>query len=98
MPEDGSVVVLTGGDLQGGGGVGLAALVPGDDLNLSGVEISALGDVEVPHAVVDQLVLASLRSKGMTKLNFQSPMIFFCVALSSTDKLGFEIIFGSTES
>ena len=60
MPEDGSVVVLPGGDLQGGGGVSLAALVPGNDLDLAGVDVTALGDVEVPHAVVDQLMFAAL--------------------------------------
>jgi hypothetical protein len=60
VSEDRSVVILPGGDLQGGGGVSLAALVPGDDLNLAGVDVAALGDVEVPHAVVDQLVFAAL--------------------------------------
>ncbi len=60
MSEDWSVVVLSGGDLQGGGGVSLAALVPGDDLDLAGVDVTALGNVEVPHAVVDQLMFAAL--------------------------------------
>jgi len=53
VAEDGSVVVLPGGDLQGGGGVRLSALVARDDLNLAGVEVATLRDVEVPHAVVN---------------------------------------------
>ena len=60
MLENGTVVVLATFDSEGGGGVGLAALVPRDDLNLAVVSVLALGDVQMPHAVVDQLVSASL--------------------------------------
>ncbi len=76
-----SFVGLTPGrDLQGGGGVGLAALVPGDDLDLSGVDVAALGDVEVPHAVVDQLVLASLLRfhKGLLSHLLETIFCKFC--------------------
>ena len=61
MFEDRSVVVLPPVDLESGAGVGLSALVPGDDLDLAAVSVLALGDVQVPHAVVDQLVSASLK-------------------------------------
>ena len=59
--EDRSVVILPPGHLESGAGVGLTTLVPGDDLNLATVPVLGLGDVEVPHAVVDQLVSASLK-------------------------------------
>ena len=58
--EDGSVVVLPPGHLEARVGVGLSALVPGDDLDLAAVSVLALGDVQMPHAVIDQLVAASL--------------------------------------
>lgn len=63
VPKNGSVVVLSGGDLESGRGVSLAALVPGDDLNFSGVDVTTLRDVKVPHTVVDKLVLASLLNR-----------------------------------
>ncbi len=72
------VRLTPGRDLQGGGGVGLAALVPGDDLDLSGVDVAALGDVEVPHAVVDQLVLDSLLRFYKNLLSHPVP----CVTIS----------------
>ena len=58
--EDRSVVVLPPGHLERGAGVGLPALVPGDHLDLASVPVLTLGDVQVPHAVIDQLVAASL--------------------------------------
>ena len=58
--EDRSVVILPPGNLESGAGVGLPALVPGDHLDLPPVPVLALGDVEVPHTVVDQLVAAPL--------------------------------------
>ena len=61
VSEDGSVVVLPGGDLEGGGGVRLSALISSDHFNLSGVDVATLGNVKVPHAVVDQLVFAALK-------------------------------------
>ena len=61
MFEDRSVVILPPGHLESGAGVGLPALVPGDHLDLAAVPVLALGDVQVPHAVVDQLVSASLK-------------------------------------
>ncbi len=78
--KKGFVRLTPGRDLQGGGGVGLAALVPGDDLDLSGVDVAALGNVEVPHAVVDQLVLASLLRFYKGLLSHLSETIFckFC--------------------
>ena len=60
--EDRSVVVLPPGHLEARVGVGLSALVPGDDLDLAAVSVLALGDVQVPHAVIDQLVAASLNA------------------------------------
>ena len=60
MLQNGSVVVLPALDGQCGGGVCLAALVPCDHLDLAVVPVLALGDVQVPHTVVDQLVTASL--------------------------------------
>ena len=67
MLEDGAVVVPPPFAGEGGGGVGLAALVPGDHLNLAAVPVLALGDVQVPHAVVDQLVAASLSEDKVHK-------------------------------
>ena len=64
MPEHGPVVVLPGRDVEGGGRVGLAARVAGDHLHLAGVGVAAAGDVEVPHAVVHQLVAAALFWRG----------------------------------
>ena len=69
MFEDRSVVVFPPGHLEGGAGVGLPALVPGDHLDLAAVPVLALGDVQVPHAVIDQLVATSLHSKGQTERN-----------------------------
>ena len=63
MFEDRSVVILPPGNLESGAGVGLPALVPGDDLDLAAVSVLALGDVQVPHAVIDQLVAAALNIK-----------------------------------
>ena len=63
MFEDRSVVVLPPGHLESGAGVRLPALVPSDDLDLAAVPVLALGDVQVPHSVVDELVTASLHNK-----------------------------------
>ena len=65
--EDRSVVVLPPGHLERGAGVGLPALVPGDHLDLASVPVLTLGYVQVPHAVIDQLVAASLRYRGLKK-------------------------------
>ena len=59
--EHGSVVVPPGGDSEGGGGVGLAARIPRDDLNLPAVRVAAFGNVKVPHAVIHELMAASLK-------------------------------------
>ena len=67
MLEDGAVVVPPPLAGEGGGGVGLAALVPGDHLDLAAVPVLALGDVQVPHTVVDQLVTASLNEDKVHK-------------------------------
>ena len=67
MLEDGAVVVPPPLAGEGGGGVGFAALVPGDHLNLATVPVLALGDVQVPHTVVDQLVTASLNEDTVRK-------------------------------
>ena len=63
MLEHRSVVVPPRGDCEGGGGVGLSALVAGDHLDLSAVRVATLGNVKVPHAVIDQLVSASLKKE-----------------------------------
>ena len=60
VPENGSVVVLSGIDGKGGGCVGFTARVSGDDFDFATVNVATLGDVEMPHAVVNQLVFASL--------------------------------------
>ena len=60
MPENGSVVVLSGVDGKGGGCVGFTARVSGNDFDFATVNVATLGDVEMPHAVVNQLVFASL--------------------------------------
>ena len=64
VPEDGPVVVPPGADGERGVGVGLAALVSGDDLDLARVSEPRARDLEPPHAVVEQLVAASLFMKG----------------------------------
>ena len=56
--EDGSVVVPPPAGLEGGGGVGLAQLVPRDHLDLAA--LLALGDLQVPHPVKHQLPPAPL--------------------------------------
>ena len=60
VPEHCPVVVPPGADDERGAGVGLAALVPGDDLDLARVSEPRARDLEPPHAVVEQLVAASL--------------------------------------
>ena len=60
VSEDGPVVVPPGADGERGAGVGLAALVPRDDLHLACVAQPRTGDLEPPHTVVQQLVAASL--------------------------------------
>ena len=65
--EDRSVVVLPPVDLESGAGVGLPALVPGDHLDLASVPVLTLGDVQVPHTVVDQLVTAPLNMKNIKR-------------------------------
>ena len=69
--EDRSVVILPPGHLESGAGVGLPALVPGDHLDLAAVPVLALGDVQVPHAVIDQLVAASLRYRELKKIKIK---------------------------
>ena len=67
--EDGSVVVLPPGHLEACAGVGLSALVPGYHLNLAPVSVLTLGDVKMPHSIIDQLVSASL---NLDILNYNS--------------------------
>merc|ERR1712213_296591 len=45
---------------EGGGGIRLSALVPRNPLDFTAVPVLAFGDVQVPHAVIDQLVSASI--------------------------------------
>ena len=60
VPEDCPVVVPPGADGERGAGVGLAALVPRDHLHLARVAQPRPRDLKPPHAVVEQLVAASL--------------------------------------
>lgn len=68
MLEDGSVVVPPWRDGESCRGVGLSALVTGNDLDLAPVCVAALGDVKVPHAVVNELVSTSLRTDNKRRL------------------------------
>ena len=72
VPENGSVVVLSGVDGKGGGCVGFTARVSGNDFDFATVNVATLGDVEMPHAVVNQLVFASLFKA--TKKHITSPV------------------------
>ena len=60
MLQHGSVVVLASLHGEARSGVRLAALVARNHLDLAVVTVLALGNVQVPHAVVDQLVTAAL--------------------------------------
>ena len=64
MPENRAVVIFPPLASKSCGGIGLATLVPCNHFNLSTVSVLALGDVKVPHPVIDQLVSASLRTVG----------------------------------
>lgn len=60
MFEDRSVVILAPGNLESCAGVGLTTLVTSNNLNLSAISVLTLGDIQVPHAIIDQLVPAPL--------------------------------------
>ena len=60
MFEDRSVVILAPGNLESCAGVGLTTLVTSNNLNLSAISVLTLGDIQVPHAIIDQLMTASL--------------------------------------
>ena len=60
MLENISVVILPPGDLEGGAGIGLTTLIPCNHLNFASIPVLTLGDVKMPHAIIDQLVSASL--------------------------------------
>ena len=60
MLENRSVVILPPANLESGAGVGLATLIPRDHLDLAPVSVLTLGDVKMPHSIIDQLVSASL--------------------------------------
>ncbi len=62
--EDGPVVISPGRDGERGAGVGLAARVARDHLDLARVGVAASRDVQVPHAVVQQLVSAALQTRS----------------------------------
>ena len=55
-----SVVILPPGNLEGGAGIGLTTLIPCNDLNFTPIPVLTLGDVKMPHTIIDQLVSASL--------------------------------------
>lgn len=60
MLEDRSVVILAPGNLESCAGVGLTTLVTSNNFNLAAISVLTLGDIQVPHAIIDQLVPAPL--------------------------------------
>ena len=64
MPQNRSIIIFPPLDSEGGGGIRLAALVPRNHLDFAAVPVLAFRDVQVPHAVIDQLVSASLNIKN----------------------------------
>ena len=61
MPQNRSIIIFPPLDSEGGGGIRLSALVPRNHLDFTAVPVLAFGDVQMPHAVIDQLVSASLK-------------------------------------
>ena len=65
MSQNRSVVVLPPSDSQGCGGVGFSALISCNNFYLASISVLALGNVKMPHTIVDQLVTASLEMEDV---------------------------------